>query len=456
MKGTYFEGTFTSRVIKPNMSARYKIFVPECEGEPGLVFSHDGFNVQAAEAMQALCNEGKMPPCVFIGVWPATLEATLEGGFDRWMRMDNYDIFDSAYPRFIVDELIPFVKKEHGFNISPSPDMHLVLGGSSGGISSFNVAWTCPDYFRRVYMSSPSFLAMSNGREMPALIRKCETLPLRVWVEYSENEPDDYFGSSYAAAIDSIRALAFAGYEMDTRYFAGEGHCSRYHSTEAFTEAFEFLWKNWDSEPIKAPRNSKRFEAIFASGSEWTSVDNAKTTDKLCANCAKLGAAYIAEGNKIYFNNNGEKALAATLEREISVIRVSSDGWRLYVGGRDMPCVYAMNIMPDGSLCGRYIHASIHRYTDFAYAGVTDMCVGEHDRIYAATELGVQCIRPFGLIDAIAPLPRRELPESVSLEISGGKKRLVATAGDKAYVRIITEAEGELKENEPKPNSYYD
>ena len=94
MQGNYFEGGFTSTGVKPNMSVKYKIFIPEVEGELGLVFSHDGFNMQAAEAMNTLCEEGKVPPCVFIGVWPGTLSATLKGGFDRWMRMDNYDVFD--------------------------------------------------------------------------------------------------------------------------------------------------------------------------------------------------------------------------------------------------------------------------------------------------------------------------------------------------------------------------
>lgn len=167
MDGKYFEGSFTSFGVKPGTSVKYKIFVPECEGEVGLVFSHDGFNLQAAEAMSSLADDGKAPPCVFIGVWPGALSATLEGGFDRGMRMDNYDIFDSAYPDFIVDELIPHLIEKYGLRISPLPDMHLVLGGSSGGISSFNIAWFRSDFFRRVYASSPSFLSMRTDGSCP-------------------------------------------------------------------------------------------------------------------------------------------------------------------------------------------------------------------------------------------------------------------------------------------------
>lgn len=292
---------------------------------------------------------------------------------------------------------------------------------------------------------------------MPALIRKFETKPIRVWHEYSENEPDDYFGSSFAAAIDFDRALRFAGYDLNGRCFAGEGHGSRYHNVEAFKLAFEFLWKDFERQPITAPRNSVRFDAIFPKGSAWSKVDGAPSLKSgKRASCAGVGGEYVAEGKNIYFERAGERELAASFEREISVIRTSSDGWRLYVGGADMPCIYAMNIMSDGKLCGRYLHAAIHRYTDFGYAGVTDMCVGEHDRIYAATELGVQCVRPFGLIDAIAPLPDGTAPVRLALDSSADEKRLFAVTEGGVYAREIREVEGELCANEPKPNSYYD
>jgi len=454
----FFEGIFKSSAVKPSSEAAYKIFVPNAEEgvEYGLVFSHDGFNIQAAEAMQKLYERGDAPPCVFVGVRPSNLMATLDGGFDRWMRQNDYDIFDSAYPEFIVDELIPYVTEAHGLKISASPDMHLVLGGSSGGISSFNMAWFKPDYFHRVYMSSPSFLSMNNGREIPALIRKCETLPLRIWVEYSENEPDDYFGSSYAAAIDSIRALKFAGYDMDTEYFAGEGHCSRYHNTDAFEKALGFLWKNWQTEPVKAPRSSKRFEAIFPVGTAWERLENTESGSHKRVKCTVLGGDYAIDGKEIYFERNGERKAVASFEKELSAISVSSDGWRLYAASADLPCIYAHNITSDGSLSGRYIHAALHRNTDFVFAGAFDICVGAHDRVYAATELGVQCVRPFGLVDAISPLPRREIPQKIKISTVGDNKKLVAFVNGGAYARTIREADGDVPDTAPFPKEYYD
>ena len=84
------------------------------------------------------------------------------------------------------------------------------------------------------------------------------------------------------------------------------------------------------------------------------------------------------------------------------------------------------------------------------------MCVGNHDRIYAMTEIGVQCIRPFGLIDVIAPLPDKAIGEGIYLNMAENRSELVAITANSAYSRPVTEPSDELKTGEPKPNSYYD
>ena len=65
------------------------------------------------------------------------------------------------------------------------------------------------------------------------LMRKCETKPIRVFVDYSEDEPDCYFGSSFCVAEASIRALRYAGYEMMSDYYRTE--------VEPVAGAVEFL-----------------------------------------------------------------------------------------------------------------------------------------------------------------------------------------------------------------------
>lgn len=64
----------------------------------------------------------------------------------------------------------------------------------------------------------------------PVFIRLFKTKPIRVFIDYVENEPDDYFGSSYCAALEGHYALQFAGYDYQWEFYPfylGEGHYSR-------------------------------------------------------------------------------------------------------------------------------------------------------------------------------------------------------------------------------------
>ena len=80
--------------------------------------------------------------------------------------------------------------------------------------------------------------------------------------------------------------------------------------------------------------------------------------------------------------------------------------------------------------------ASLHVSTDFRSPGVLDMCVDSGDRIYAATELGIQCVRSYGLVDVILLNPERSAAvRSLHLE-EGGK--LYALSSDTAYVRHLS------------------
>ncbi|MBQ6020243.1 MAG: hypothetical protein IJL26_08710 [Clostridia bacterium] len=98
--------------------------------------------------------------------------------------------------------------------------------------------------------------------------------------------------------------------------------------------------------------------------------------------------------------------------------------------------------------------SSLQTATDPQYPGAFDLCVTEDDRILAATELGIQCIRSFGLVDAIMPLPGNAVPGR--LRLAG--HLLYADCGEKAYCRkmkIRAKAPGSGP-SEPKHTGYYD
>ena len=91
----------------------------------------------------------------------------------------EYDSLGNRYVRFLLEEIIPEVEKR--YRISPDPEMRAIGGSSSGAICAFTVAWERPDQFRKVYSSVGSFTNLRGGNVYPALIRKTEPKPLRVY-----------------------------------------------------------------------------------------------------------------------------------------------------------------------------------------------------------------------------------------------------------------------------------
>ena len=459
-KGRILEGKYIGKQYKEGTVFEYQVYIPTCQPENdgyALLINHDGLNYSEVEAMEQLFETGDAPLCVIVGITGGTLCATIENARDRVMRMNSYDWFTSEYPNFLVEEFLPYIKEKYNLRISTSPDLHAVSGGSSGGISAWNIAWCRMDCFKRVYMSSPSFLAMGKGNEIPVLIRKCETKPIRVYMEYSENEPDDYFGSSFCAAMEAERALQFAGYEMLCKYYPGEGHCSRYHNVDTLREAFKWLWADFKTKPVEVKKLSPRVESVVCLDEPWVET-NYEFPSSITAYSNGLFTAkgkYIAQGGEIIFQDEkGIQTVVAIGFGKITSLAVSSDKWRLYIGDETKGCLYAMTIKKDGALDQKYVHATLHLSTNFEYCGIFDLCVDSTDRIYVATEIGVQAVRSCGLIDVILSLPHNGIPKKV--EVNDGY--LYVRTEEKIYKRklVNTTHTNEMLISIPLNNGYYD
>lgn len=408
------EITVTGKKYKPGTVFPCTVLIPDADADEfGLYLGHDGRNEADERALMRLADEGRAPYCVCIGVAPGTLPV---GGGERGMRADDYDLFDREYADFLIRELIPTVTEKYGFRISASPDLHMISGGSSGGMSAFNVAWTYPEYFHRVYMSSPSFLSMGRGNEIPILIRKCETRPFRVYEEYSENEPDEYFGSSLCAAMEAERALKFAGYDFRCSYFPGEGHCSRRLNENEAYERLTWLWKDYDTIPVRAPRNSPRVSAVVPGGSVWEKTD---------AFPAKAGVTHSV---------------------------LSADHAMIYSGGEDEDVLTGA---PTGRADERYCHGMLHTLPRVSPKGAIDLALDEDDRLYVLTAIGVQCVRSFGLIDVILDLPDDSRP--LQIAFGDDERDLLYLRTEKgAYRRRMRARGAENEASQPKHTNYGD
>ena len=320
------------------------------------------------------------PYCISIGVKPGYL--LMSDGSIRNMRMNSYDLFDREYGDFIVYELIPYITEKYSIKISASPEMHIVSGGSSGGISAFCIAWFHPDFFRRVYMSSPSFLGLGRGNEIPYLIRKYETKPLRIYEELSEKEPNDYFGASYPIGLEACRALTFANYDFQFKYFEGEGHCSRYSDEDEAYARMKWLWQErvWHG-------NSSRVDKIIPPCSKW------EICSEMPENTSRID---IPHGS-------------------CTVAVRSNDGIAAYTADVQEDIVYMIPSGDISSVSERLLHATVHTIPRFTPKGAIDMAVDKADRLFVLTSIGIQCVRSYGQIDAILDLPDNTKPIKIAI-----------------------------------------
>lgn len=421
--------------------------------EYALIVTFDGMNKQIAQVMADLYEEGIAPPTVIIGISGGTYFKTRSDGTDLGLRQFSYDVFNGEFADLIVEEIIPEMTRRFGLNISPSPDMHMAAGGSSGGICAWNCVWFRNDYFRRVYMSSPTFSAMTNGCEAPVLMRLCETKDVRGFMDWSETEPNDYFGSSYLAALNAKSALEYAGYDFEYRYNEGEGHCSRFMDEAGLYDAMRSVWKNYAS-PVKANTNSPYIGKLTAPTSAWAEV-NETMPEALRAYSA--GGAFTADGGSIFFApDNGMRRQVASGFNEISALAVSSDMWRLYIAEKDGSMLYSMAIGEDGALKDKMRFASLYTDTFGSGRGVSAMCVDSEDRIYVVTDMGIQVVKSYGIVCAIINSPFDGKAEGIAF--GGANKRcLYAEKGGKVFKRLwnVAGRPDEKTVTKPASRDYY-
>lgn len=381
------EGVLIGDKYKPGIEFAYYAAIPCVENyEFAYIIEHDWQNQATVNAHLRLADEGKAPYCVSIGIQPGML--TMPDGSKRNMRMNSYDLFDREYGDFIVHELIPHISKKYGVRLSSSPDMHAVSGGSSGGISAFVIAWFHPEVFHRIYMSSPSFLAMGRGNEIPYLVRKYETKPFRIYQEHSENEPNEYFGWTVGIDMEAIEGFKFANYDFQHVYFPGEGHCSRYRDENEAYKRFEWLWEGWKDAPVKAKANSARVNEVVPFGCGWEACGCFPEVSYDAPE--ELAEAY----DKVVLSNDAQAWYASNMHEDVVHMFLNDD---------------------EVSLDRLILHATLHTIPHYNLKGAIDMAVDREDRLYVLTEIGVQCVRSFGLIDVILDLPDGEMPEKIAV-----------------------------------------
>ncbi|MGJ8695618.1 MAG: SMP-30/gluconolactonase/LRE family protein [Verrucomicrobiaceae bacterium] len=338
-KGTLTKHQFTDSKIFPGTQRDYWTYVPgEYDAsKPAclMVFQDGGGFVNnpgktgyAPDVIDQLIASGDMPVTIGLFVNPGVVPAPRKGAQPRFNRSFEYDGMGPNYANFLIEELIPTLN----LNISPNPDDRGLCGASSGAIAAFTAAWERPDHFRRVYSMIGTYVGLRGGNNYPALIRKTEPKPLRIFLQDGSNDLNIYGGDWWMANQTMQRALEFAGYEHTHRW--DEGKHSREEGTKIMAEALTWLWKDHGKTPVTTHLDNAKSRASewLIPGENWQVVSEGHNWSE--------GLALTPDGT-LYFTDvpdselwkvtpDGKETLLAKDTAKANGIALGPDGKKLY------------------------------------------------------------------------------------------------------------------------------
>jgi enterochelin esterase family protein len=249
------EGTVTkhswnnSRVFR-GTQRDYWVYVPkQYDGQTPacvMVFQDGGNYVDNEKSFRVpivfdnLIHKGEMPLTVGIFINPGVIPAEESGQAPRKNRSFEYDSLSPAYADFLLKEILPEVGKT--VKLTDKPEERAIGGISSGGICAWTVAWERPEEFQKVLSHVGSFTNIRGGHVYPALIRKTEPKPIRVFMQDGSGDLDNVHGNWPLANQQMAAALKFMGYDYQFVYGDG-GHNGR-HGGALLPESLRWLWKD--------------------------------------------------------------------------------------------------------------------------------------------------------------------------------------------------------------------
>ena len=507
MRGEVIKLSLSDSQIYPGTQREILVYVPrQYDGsKPAcLLVCMDGILYDATTVMDNLIASGEMPVTIGVFVNPGVVYDE-DGEVVRYNRCKEFDSTDDSFATFLENEVLTKVEgmqTESGKTIHLSLDANdrAITGASSGGIAAFTAAWNRPDLFSRVYTTVGTFVAMRGGHEYPAIVRKTEPKPLRIYMQdgwYDVWNP--IFGEWFEYNLLMESAFNFAGYEVFHHWNRGN-HSIKY-GTLAFPDAMRWLWKGYPAKVQKGWSNNGMLQDILLKDEDWqeialpmaidselyatadssvvfasrahiykvshvhtcTHVGVLKTGERLLGNgLTARGSSLYKEGVKVAEGLSGLQAVQELADGKYlalcdSKAKSRDNVWVLHAGTK------ALAIAPDYRFCvtgeenthhlistiigkgGEMKYSEPFYYLHDLSNGVKqmagNMAFDTKGNLYVATEMGVQVADHNGRVRAILSLPAGRVQ---SLAFAGNY--LYVLCGNRLFVRKMN-AEGHLPAN---------
>ena len=350
-KGTVTRLKLEPGKFYPGTPHNYAIYVPAqynaAKPAPFMIFL-DGSgslnnNVRVPVVFDNLIASGDLPPLIGIFVDPGILPPVSDTAQNRFERVFEYDSLSDRYSRFLLEELIPEVAQK--YNLSKDPNDHAISGVSTGAVGAFMAAWNRPDQFHRVLSFIGTFVAMKGADGLPALIRKTEPKPIRIFLQEGKNDhvvPTEPYGTFYAGSWpinNQVMLEAFQSAGYDVKLVMGEEGHNMKQGAAIMPEALRWLWRGYPNPiVVKEPADIGK-PGWDPRGKVYSTVSADKTWEQ-------VGEAYRSvtspagdkDGNVFFADPAANRIYKSDADRKVIVFKENSNGAR------------ALRVGPEGRL----------------------------------------------------------------------------------------------------------
>lgn len=326
-RGSVYHYKWTSKIF-PGTVRDYWVYVP-AEYKPGkpacvMVFQDGGGFVKENGSSRVpivfdnLIYKREMPVTIGIFINPGVLPALSQNQRARYDRSFEYDALSGRYARFLLDEILPEVGKH--YDLSSNPNDRAIAGVSSGGIAAFTVAWNHPEAFRRVLSFVGSFTDLRGGDIYPALIRKTEPKPLRVFLQDGTKDLNLYAGNWTIEAQAMASALQYAGY--DVNFVVGTEDHNMKQGGAILPDALRWLWRDYPKPVAKPETTGKRqfSTLILEPGQDWKQASQGQESTG--------GLAVNRQGDIFFSDVTHNRIFKINADGKISAFRKNTGGAR--------------------------------------------------------------------------------------------------------------------------------
>ena len=249
--GTVTKHTWESTIF-PNTIRDYYVYVPAQykPSEPAaLMVFQDGHtyvkedgDFRAPTVFDNLIAQQKMPVTIGLFIDPGHDKnmPTPENPWRASNRSMEYDDVSDTYGRFLLEEMIPELKKN--FTISDDSKKWGIGGISSGGICAFSAAWFFPQHFNKVLSHIGSFTDIRGGHAYPPMIRQQDKKDIKVFLQDGSHDLNNQYGNWWLANLQMESALKFKGYNY--KFVQGTGAHNGNHGGAILPQSLNWLWSD--------------------------------------------------------------------------------------------------------------------------------------------------------------------------------------------------------------------